>query len=48
MSMLPQLISLGGAQENTDMQNALNTFIEPALGVYFDNLGKNPFEAKNE
>lgn len=48
MSMLPQLISLGGAQENTDMQNALNTFIEPALGVYFDNLGQNPFEAKNE
>ncbi len=24
----------------------INSFIEPALGVYFNNLGINPFEAK--
>ncbi len=48
MSMLPQLISLEGTQENIDMQNTLNTFIKPAFGVYFDNIGQNPFEAKNE
>lgn len=48
MSMLPQLMNLGNAQANNDIQNTINTFIEPALGVYFDNLGINPFEVKND
>lgn len=48
MSMLLQLMNLGTTQANNDIQNALNTFIEPALGVYFDNLGINPFEVKND
>ena len=51
MSMLPQLINLANAQANDgeyhNMQNALNCFIEPALGVYFSNSGINPFEVKN-
>ena len=51
MSMLSQLMNLANAQvndsENHNMQNALNGFIEPALGVYFSNSGINPFEVKN-
>lgn len=48
MSMLPQLTSLGNAQAKSgEMQTELNSFIEPALGVYFNNLGINPFEEKN-
>ena len=50
MSMLPQLINLANAQANDrdhNMQNALNGFIEPALGVYFSKSGINPFEVKN-
>lgn len=52
MSILPQLMNLSNAQANDneygDMQNMLNGFIEPALGVYFSNSGINPFEVKNE
>ena len=51
MSMLPKLMNLANTQANDsdyNMQNALNSFIEPALGVYFSNSGINPFEAKNE
>lgn len=47
-SMLPKLLNLGNAQtDNPEMQRAINGFIEPALGVYFGNLGINPFEDKN-
>lgn len=52
MSMLPQLMNLANEQANNNeyrnMLNALNSFIEPALGVYFSNSGINPFEVKNE
>ena len=48
MSILSQLMNFGKAQAGNNIQNALNTFIEPALGVYFKNLGINPFEVKNE
>ncbi len=51
MNMLPELLNIGNSQENNaewkEMQNALNNFIEPALGVYFNNSGVNPFEVKN-
>lgn len=51
MSMLPQLMNIGssklGSEKLYDTQNTLNGFIEPALGVYFKNLGINPFESKN-
>ena len=48
MSMLPQLMNLENVQvDNGEMQNILNSFIEPALGTYFNNSGINPFEAKN-
>lgn len=50
MSILPQLMNLSNAQANDNeygnMQNMLNGFIEPALGVYFSNSGINPFEVK--
>lgn len=48
MNMLPQLMKMG--EINTDnadwqqKQEKLNTFLEPALEAYFNNLGKNPFE----
>ena len=52
MSLLPQLMDLANAQANdseySNMQNLINGFIEPALGAYFNNLGINPFEAKDE
>ena len=52
MSLLPQLMDLAKAQANdseySNMQNLINGFIEPALGAYFNNLGINPFEAKDE
>ena len=48
MSMLPQLINLSNSQVDNDIQTTLNAFIEPALDIYFNNLGVNPFEAKNE
>lgn len=51
MCMLPQLMGLANAQagdsEHGKMQSNLNAFIEPALDVYFNNSGINPFE-KNE
>ena len=37
--------------DNTDWQQKqekLNAFLGPALEVYFNNLGVNPFEAKND
>ena len=52
MSLLPQLMNLANAQandsEHSNMQKIITGFIEPALGAYFDNLGINPFEAKDE
>lgn len=48
MSMLPRLMNLGNAQTNdSETQIELNSFIEPALDVYFKNSGINPFEGKN-
>ncbi len=51
MSMLPKLMNLANVQtvdsEHSNMQNALNVFIEPALEAYFSNSGINPF-GKNE
>lgn len=48
MSMLPQLMKMGEINtDNTEWQQKqekLNTFLEPALDAYFNNLGKNPFE----
>ena len=46
MSILSQLMNFGNAQADNDIQNVIYTFIEPALGVYFSNLGINPFEVK--
>ncbi len=44
MSMLPTLMNFGKAKSNGEyMQSAINGFIEPALSVYFDNSGINPF-----
>lgn len=52
MSMLPQLMKMGEINtDNTDWQQKqekLNAFLGPALEVYFNNLGVNPFEAKND
>lgn len=51
MGMLSQLMDLANAQagdsEHGKMQSNLNAFIEPALDLYFNNSGINPFE-KNE
>ncbi|MDE7164452.1 MAG: MerR family transcriptional regulator [Clostridiales bacterium] len=50
-SMLPQLMNLANTQTKDsghNMQNTLNGFIEPALGVYFSNSSINPFEVKDE
>lgn len=51
-SMLPNLMNLANTQtsdsDSRNMQNVINVFIEPALGSYFNNLGINPFEVKNE
>lgn len=47
-NMLPQLMKMG--EINTDnvdwqqKQEKLNSFLEPALNAYFNDLGKNPFE----
>ena len=52
MSMLPQLMKMGEINtDNTDWQQKqekLNAFLGPALEAYFNNLGANPFEAKND
>ena len=52
MSMLPQLMKMGEINtDNTDWQQKqekLNAFLGPALEIYFNNLGVNPFEAKND
>lgn len=51
MSMLPQLMKMGEINtDNTDWQQKqekLNAFLGPALEIYFNNLGRNPFEVKN-
>ena len=48
MSMLPQLMEIadidGPDSEWKQNQAAANAFIEPALDIYFTNLGFNPFE----
>lgn len=50
MRMLPQLMKMGEmATQNEEWQHKqeiLNAFLEPALSVYFDGLGINPFEVK--
>ena len=48
MSMLSQLMNSVNLQANGSEYNHMLSFIEPALGVYFNNLGINPFEVKNE
>ena len=52
MSMLPQLMKMGEINtDNTDWQQKqekLNAFLGPALEAYFNNLGMNPFEVKND
>lgn len=48
MSMLSQLMNSVNLQANGSEYNHMFSFIEPALGVYFNNLGINPFEVKNE
>lgn len=52
MRMLPQLMKMGEINtDNTEWQQKqekLNAFLEPALEAYFNNLGANPFEAKND
>lgn len=48
MSMLSQLMNSVNLQVNGSEYNHMFSFIEPALGVYFNNLGINPFEVKNE
>ena len=52
MSMLPQLMKMGEINtDNTDWQQKqekLNAFLGPALETYFNNLGMNPFEVKND
>lgn len=50
MRLLPQLMKMGEmATQNEEWQHkqeVLNAFLEPALSVYFDGLGINPFEVK--
>lgn len=41
--MLTHLMNFGQSQETEDFQESLKAFLEPALDVYFKNLGKNPF-----
>lgn len=49
ISLLPQLIKMGNSEfENEKLHNTINSFIKPALGVYFDKLGINPFEANKK
>ncbi len=48
MSMLPQLMDIGNIDDPNGQwqkkQMAVNAFIEPALEIYFKNLGINPFQ----
>lgn len=51
MRMLPQLMKMGAISTNRSdwqqKQEKLNAFLEPALEVYFQNLGINPFEVNH-
>ena len=48
MSMLPQLMDIGNIDDPNGQwqkkQMAVNAFIEPALEIYFKNLGIHPFQ----
>ncbi len=50
--LLPNLVELGKFEgmenEWQEKQRLANEYIEPALGVYFERLGLNPFEEKTE
>ncbi len=53
MSLLPLLMEFNEKNDEFDKewkerQELSNTFIEPALGFYFDSLGYNPFEDKKD
>lgn len=43
MSMLPQLMEAGNANNQTENGEAVNAFIGSALGAYFEKTGINPF-----
>ena len=48
MSMLPQLMDVGTVEDPNGQwqkkQMDVNAFMEPALEIYFKNLGINPFQ----
>ena len=48
MSMLPKLMEIGNIDTVSnaweERQKIINDYLEPALQVYFSNLGENPFE----
>ena len=51
MSMLPKLMEVGNIDTATnaweERQKIVNTYLEPALQVYFSRIGTNPFEEVN-
>ena len=51
MSMLPKLVEVGNIDTATnaweERQKIVNTYLEPALQVYFSRIGTNPFEEVN-
>ena len=48
MTMLPKLMEVGNIDTATnaweEKQKIVNSYLEPALQVYFSRLGTNPFE----
>ena len=48
MSMLPKLMEVGDIDTATnaweERQKIINTYLEPALQIYFSKLGTNPFD----
>ena len=48
MTMLPKLLEIGNIDTATnaweEKQKIVNSYLEPALQVYFSRLGTNPFE----
>lgn len=48
MTMLPKLLEVGNIDTATnaweEKQKIVNSYLEPALQVYFSRLGTNPFE----
>ena len=48
MSMLPKLMEVGNidtaANAWEERQKIINTYLEPALQIYFSKLGTNPFD----